>query len=275
MKKQLKIKDHLVSKEDFLVLEHLPGVLKTQPHITDKELAKYYESAQYISHSSGTGLFDGVYAFFSRLMLSKKFNLIKKHLDKDSVVLDFGCGKGAFVSFLSNKGYDSIGIENNKNAIKQCVENNIKTKPSIKEIATGFKAICFWHSFEHLSNYKQILSSISELIDDHGTVLIALPNYESFDAKYYGSFWAAYDVPRHRFHFSSAGLINTMSDAGFTFIKKHPLLLDAFYVSMLSEKYKNNKLYFLFGFVVGLISNCLGLLSSNFSSSTYIFKKSN
>ena len=126
-----------------------------------------------------------------------------------------------------------------------------------------------------MSNYKQILSSISELIDDHGTVLIALPNYESFDAKYYGSFWAAYDVPRHRFHFSSAGLINTMSDAGFTFVKKHPLLLDAFYVSMLSEKYKNNKLYFLFGFVVGLISNCLGLLSSNFSSSTYIFKKSN
>ena len=101
MKKQLKIKDHLVSKEDFLVLEHLPGVLKTQPHITDKELAKYYESAQYISHSSGTGLFDGVYAFFSRRMLSKKFNLIKKHLDKDSVVLDFGCGKGAFVSFYN------------------------------------------------------------------------------------------------------------------------------------------------------------------------------
>ena len=90
---------------------------------------------------------------------------------------------------------------------------------------------------------------------------------------YYGSGWAAFDVPRHRFHFSPNGLKSAMADFGFKPVNTHPLYLDAFYISMISEKYKNNKLYFLFGILIGLISNVMGLFNSNYSSTAFIFKK--
>jgi hypothetical protein len=106
-----------------------------------------------------------------------------------------------------------------------------------------------------------------------GFVLIAVPNFMSYDANHYKEMWAAYDVPRHRYHFSPAGLKSVMDNAGFDFIKKHPLLLDSYYISMLSEKYKKSKLFFLKGLVVGFVSNFTAIFTSNYSSSAFVFKK--
>ena len=131
----------------------------------------------------------------------------------------------------------------------------------------------FYYILFDISNYKSFLHSLKSLTSKNAKVLIALPNYLSFDAMYYGSGWAAFDVPRHRFHFSPNGLKSVMANFGFKLVNTHPLYLDAFYISMISEKYKNNKLYFLFGILIGLISNVMGLFNSNYSSSAFIFKK--
>ena len=171
------------------------------------------------------------------------------------------------------KGYGCSGVENNEVAISQLKKQNIKHYTSVQGLTKKTDLIMFWHSFEHISNYEDVLNSLKTLTSKNAKVLIALPNYLSFDARYYGSGWAAFDVPRHRFHFSPIGLKSAMADYGFKLVETHPLYLDAFFISMVSEKYKNRKFYFLYGVLIGLISNLLAFFNSNYSSSAFIFKK--
>ena len=182
-------------------------------------------------------------------MLSSKYKMIKKHINHKSNIVDFGCGKGEFVLKLSNKGYTCFGVENNDLAISQLKRQNIKHYESFQGLPEKTDLIMFWHSFEHVSNYESVLNSLKSLTSKNAKVLIALPNYLSFDARYYGSGWAAFDVPRHRFHFSPKGLKSVMADFGFKLVNTHPLYLDAFYISMISEKYKNNKENILFNII--------------------------
>jgi len=169
--------------------------------------------------------------------------------------------------------FNAIGIENNPSAIKNCRLKKLKTYKSLNDIKQNINLISFWHSFEHVSNYKEILTQSNKLLVKDGFVLIAVPNFMSYDANHYKEMWAAYDVPRHRYHFSPAGLKSVMDNAGFDFIKKHPLLLDSYYISMLSEKYKKSKLFFLKGLIVGFVSNFSAIFTSNHSSSAFVFKK--
>ena len=273
MKTPIKIKDHFLSKESFVVSDYKPGVLKTEPNLNSKELQKYYNSDKYLSHSKSNSFFGKIYSKASTLMLSSKYKIVEKHINYKSNIVDFGCGKGDFVLKLLNKGYSCFGVENNELAISKLKKQNIKHYRSIEELTKKIDFIMFWHSLEHVSNYESVLYSLKSLTSKNAKVLIALPNYLSFDARYYGSVWAAFDVPRHRFHFSPNGLKSVMADFGFKLVNTHPLYLDAFYISMISEKYKNNKLYFLFGMFIGLISNVMGLFNSNYSSSAFIFKK--
>jgi len=273
MKTPIKIKDHFLSKETFIVSDYKQGVLKTEPGLNSKELQKYYNSDKYLSHSKSSSFFGKIYSKASTLMLSSKYQMIEKHINHKSNIVDFGCGKGDFVLKLSNKGYNCSGVENNELAISQLKKRNIKHYKSVDELTKKIDFIMFWHSLEHISNYESVLDNLKSLTSKNAKVLIALPNYLSFDARYYGSGWAAFDVPRHRFHFSPNGLKSVMADFGFKLVNTHPLYLDAFYISMISEKYKNNKLYFLFGILIGLISNLIGFFNSNYSSSAFIFKK--
>ena len=273
MKPPIKIKDHFLSKESFVVSHYKSGILKTEPNLNSKELQKYYNSDKYLSHSKSNSFLGKIYSKASTLMLSIKYKMIKKHIDHKSNIVDFGCGKGDFVLKLSDKGYRCFGVENNELAISQLESQNIKHYKSIEELTKKIDFIMFWHSLEHVSNYESVLDSLKSLTSKNAKVLIALPNYLSFDARYYGSGWAAFDVPRHRFHFSPNGLKSVMADFGFKLVNTHPLYLDAFYISMISEKYKNNKLYFFSGILIGLISNLIGLFNSNYSSSAFIFKK--
>ena len=273
MRQDLKIKDQLVTGEDFIVSQHLDGVLKTKPVLSEKDLFKYYDSSKYISHNKGRGLFNRLFDFFSECMLKKKFNMIKPYIKQNSLVADFGCGTGSFLSFVSKKGLNTIGIENNPTAIKSCRLKKLKIYKSLNDIKLNIDLISFWHSFEHVSNYNEILTQSNKLLLKDGFVLIAVPNFMSYDASHYKEMWAAYDVPRHRYHFSPAGLKSVMDNAGFDFIKKHPLLLDSYYISMLSEKYKESKLFFLKGLIVGFVSNLMAVFTSNHSSSAFVFKK--
>jgi len=274
MKIEKKIKDHFLTKESFTIVKHDKGVLRTTPDLSDNALSKYYESEQYASHTRVRGFLGSLYVFFSRLMLKFKFGTIKRHIKEEGLVVDFGCGNGDFLSYVSAQNNRVVGIENNKRAIEFCEKRQIKVLSSIFSVHSKINIITFWHSFEHLSSPKKIIAAVKKLTDKDSVVVIALPNYKSFDAKYYDKFWAAYDVPRHRFHYSKLGIKQTMKKLGFHCVKTKPMFLDAFYISMISEKYKNNKLFFVSGFVIGMISNLLGFFNSNYSSNLFVFKKS-
>ena len=273
MKQDLKIRDHFLTKEVFNVFEHSEGVLKTQPDLDEKTLKKYYDSSQYSSHNNIGGFIGFLYSLSAYIMLSFKFRVLAKHINKESLIVDFGCGKGGFLSYLKKKKYTVVGVDSNKKARDKCLEKNLKTYKSINDFKENIDTITFWHSFEHVSNPNEILDQINSQSKDNLTVVIALPNYRSFDAKHYGAFWAAYDVPRHRYHYSQIGIKKLMKSHGFECLKTKPMLLDAFYISILSEKHRKNKLSFFKGIIAGLISNLSALYSSNYSSSVFVFKK--
>ena len=273
MKQDLKIRDHFLTKEVFNVVEHIEGVLKTEPDLDEKTLKKYYDSSQYSSHNNIGGCIGFLYSLSARIMLRFKFRVLAKHINKESLIVDFGCGTGGFMSSLKKKKYNVVGVDSNKKARDKCLEKKLTTFKSIKDFKENIDAITFWHSFEYVSNPNEILNQIINQSKNNLTVVIALPNYRSFDAKHYGAFWAAYDVPRHRFHYSARGIKKLMKSYGFECLKTKPMLLDAFYISIMSEKYKKSKLSFVKGIMVGLISNLAGLFSSSYSSSVFVFKK--
>ena len=273
MKKDLKIKDHFLSNEVFNVVEHSEGVLKTRPDLDENSLKKYYDSSQYSSHYNIGGFMGFLYSISAYIMLRFKFRVLAKHINKESLIVDFGCGTGGFMSFLKKKKHTVVGVDNSKKARDKCLDKKLTTYKSIKDLKENIDAITFWHSFEHVSEPNEILDQIINQSKNSLTVVIALPNYKSFDAKYYRAFWAAYDVPRHRFHYSPMGIKKLMKSYGFECLKAKPMLLDAFYISIMSEKYKKSKLSFVKGIIVGLVSNLLGLFSSSYSSSVFVFKK--
>ena len=273
MKKDLKIKDHFLSNEVFNVVEHSEGVLKTRPDLDENSLKKYYDSSQYSSHYNIGGFMGFLYSISAYIMLRFKFKVLAKHINKESLIVDFGCGTGGFMSFLKKKKHTVVGVDNSKKARDKCLDKKLTTYKSIKDLKENIDAITFWHSFEHVSEPNEILDQIINQSKNSLTVVIALPNYKSFDAKYYRAFWAAYDVPRHRFHYSPMGIKKLMKSYGFECLKAKPMLLDAFYISIMSEKYRKSKLSFVKGIMVGLISNLLGFFSSSYSSSVFVFKK--
>ena len=106
-----------------------------------------------------------------------------------------------------------------------------------------------------------------------GLLIIAVPNHTSYDAEYYKEFWAAYDVPRHVYHFSKSGMEKLFNSEKWEMKKIKPLLLDSYYISILSEKYKKNPLFWLRGGIVGAISNFKASKTGEFSSLIYIIEK--
>lgn len=271
----MRIKDHFLTKELFTVEEtSTKGVFRTQDLPT--ELDRYYESPDYISHNQDSGgLKERLYKFLQAFNLKYKKEILKDELLPSSTVLDYGCGAGEFLKFIEND-YRTFGLEPNEAARSFSSQKLKKTQiiSQLDEIAdNSFDAITLWHVFEHIDNQEEILNLFYSKLKSNGSLIIAVPNPTSYDGKKYKEFWAAYDVPRHVYHFTKNGMEKLMNDENWKIKKIKPLLLDSFYISMLSEKYKKSRLYWLKGLVFGAISNFKALKTGEFSSLIYIIEK--
>ena len=273
----MKIKDHFLSQEEFEIIEtEIQGIYKTSPLPDD--LSKYYESKNYISHHQDSGsLKEKVYKFLQKFNLNYKKNIIKNEIGTHLKILDYGCGAGEFVKFIENK-YTTFGFEPNKNARNFAKQKSEKTvfisNPELTEIENeSLDAITLWHVFEHIEEREKYLKIFHDKLKPNGLLIIAVPNHTSYDGKKYKEFWAAYDVPRHIWHFSKSGMEKLMKNENWKIRKIKPLLLDSYYISMLSEKYKKNPLFWLFGAIHGAISNFKASKTGEFSSLIYISKK--
>ena len=273
--KDLKIKDFLVSGEQFsLVKNEEHGFLQTFPQPEVEELSKYYESEAYISHTdSKKGLLDFLYQRVKRYSINKKVSLINKLNVGSGSLLDVGAGTGDFLKVAQDKGWKISGIEPSEKAREIAKEKNIQLKESIEEfVDEKFDVVTLWHVLEHLPNLDASIQKIESLIADGGVLIIAVPNFNSYDAIRYQNFWAAYDVPRHLWHFSQNS-IRSIFSSELKLVKTKPMLFDAFYVSLLSEKYKTGNNFSLRAFWVGFRSNLAAMKSGEFSSLIYCFKK--
>ena len=267
----MKVKDYFYSQEIFdVVPSDNEGILKTLNIPAD--LSKYYNSENYISHTNNKkGLKEIIYSLIQKQNLKYKFNLIQKFFQGNKIV-DCGCGNGIFLEFMKNKGYQIQGFEpSSTGKIETEKRLKIKLASNFDEI-NKVDVITLWHVLEHIPNPDEILKELKNKLNDDGILIIALPNHESYDAKIYGEFWAAYDVPRHVFHYSKDGAINYFSKF-FKVKTTAPLLFDSYYISLLSGNYKQNSFSFLSALKNGFLSNQKAKNDGNYSSVVYILTK--
>lgn len=141
---------------------------------------------------------------------------------------------------------------------------------------TKYDAITLWHVLEHVHALADTLQTITGQLKTGGTIFIAVPNYQSPDGGHYQAHWAGYDVPRHLWHFSTETMTTLLKKVGLKIVEIKPMKLDAFYVSLLSEGYRNpNKPKWLAAttaFIRGLHSNVAAAKTTNHSSLIYIAK---
>jgi len=270
----LKAKDHLVSKETFEIKWSEKCNYAETSLPKDILLSRYYETDNYNSHKTETKSFlDLLYKTVQKSMLYYKAGFIRPRIKGN--VLDVGGGVGVFAAYLAHKKFEITVVEPNKKGLEACTKKGLNTYLSVADLPTNkrYSATTMWHVLEHLMAPEKTLQELRALMETDALLIIAVPNFNSHDARYYGSEWAALDVPRHLWHFTHKGLIDLVEPLGFVVIAQKPLWFDVFYISYLSEKNRRKKLPFLRGLLVGTICTFRALIDGEHSSNIYVFKK--
>lgn len=272
----LKTKDFALSGEEFsLYYDEEHDMLITKPVPDTKALSAYYKSDNYISHTDAKrNLMEWIYAIVKKYMLGKKISLVEQFSEKGNL-LDIGAGTGAFLEVANKNGWNVLAVEPNENAKAFIEKKNIKVCSDIFNLQSKkFNVITMWHVLEHMPNLQKTIQQLNSLLEHNGYLFIAVPNYKSFDAAYYKSYWAAYDVPRHLWHFSQNSIKKLFADTSLNVVKTLPMYFDAYYVSLLSEQYKKNKRPWFKAMYVGYQSNKKAKRTGEYSSLLYVLKKS-
>ncbi len=280
--------DFTVTKEKFNIVSCINcNFLFTNPRPDQSVIEKYYDSQNYISHSNTKkGIVNSIYQIVRSYSLLKKVRLINKLYrleNKDEIpreLLDIGSGTGEFLTKANENGWRGIGVEPNLKAREQALANHsleIYKEEDVNTLGSGrFDVITMWHVLEHVHNLNERVEEIYNLLKLGGLSIIAVPNHLSYDAKKYKKDWAAYDVPRHLYHFDPNSIKRLFKKHNLSHVNSLPMKFDSFYVSLLSEKNIANRNRFLAAFMNGAISN---LKTNNnpekYSSVIYIFKKTN
>lgn len=276
-------KDFFLTQEFFRLSECKKcGLIITENAPDKHEISKYYKSENYISHSDSHKKFllSYMYKKVRNIMLKKKFKIIHKHKPLAGKLLDIGCGTGYFIQYMTEKKWYCLGVEANKDAMEFATKNfglNVLSSDDFlsKKNIGNFDVITLWHVLEHLHDLNDYLNKINLNLTNDGLLILALPNPESYDASYFKEYWAAWDVPRHLWHFRKNTLIQLMKKNNFELNEIYAMPFDLFYVTLLSASYK--KKFALFDIPY---ASLLGLTQTIFnkykcSSLTYVFKKKN
>ncbi|QOD59814.1 class I SAM-dependent methyltransferase [Polaribacter haliotis] len=269
----LNCKDFTVSKETFQVMKNEEyEMLVTCP--VPENLEDYYKSEDYISHTdSKKSLIDKIYQLVKNYTLKQKLSLLNSFETESKLVLDIGAGTGDFLKVCKNDNWEVLGVEPNLDARKIASKKGIELTENLSEITKQqFDVITLWHVLEHVPDLKRTIKTLKSLLKPKGRIIVAVPNYKSCDAKSYKEYWAAYDVPRHLWHFSQKSIHKLFSEVDMIVDETLPMKFDAYYVSLLSEKYKAGKTNPLKAFYRGFLSNFNAMKSSEYSSFIYVIK---
>ena len=269
----LNCKDNTVSGKYFEVMMHQEyEMLVTSP--VPKNLENYYKSETYISHTdSKKTFFDKIYQGVKNHTLKQKLILLNSFKSGSKSVLDFGAGTGDFLKICKNNNWQVLGIEPSAEARENAVKKGIYLKENLLDITNQkFDVITLWHVLEHVENLKSTIKVLKSLLQPEGRIVVAVPNYKSYDAAFYKEHWAAYDVPRHLWHFSQKAIHKLFLEVEMIVEETLPMKFDSYYVSLLSEKYKTGKSNPAKAFYRGFLSNISAKSTSEYSSLIYVIK---
>ncbi len=275
LKNYLTVKDNSVSKETFeLLYDENLDLLITSPQPAEDVLGRYYESDDYISHTDGKrSIFEKAYHFVKNIALKNKLSLINDLQKSRGSLLDIGAGTGDFLLVAKKNGWKTVGIEPSEKAKAIAQRKGVELRSNLSDFADhSFDIITMWHVLEHVPNLENQIKELKRLLKPDGSIIIAVPNFKSFDANYYKEFWAAYDVPRHLWHFSKTAMEKLFAAENLKLVKILPMKFDSFYVSLLSEKYKTGKMNYFKAFSIGLKSNLKAKKNFEYSSHIYVLK---
>jgi len=270
----LECKDYTVSSEIYQVqLNKEFEMLVTTP--VPKNLGDYYKSENYISHTDAKdSLFDKVYQSVKSITLKRKLKLINSFNTKTKTILDVGAGTGDFLKVCKNNSWEVLGTEPNLDARKIAEQKGVLLQEDLSKLtAQKFDVITLWHVLEHVENLQEYIKSLKGLLKSNGRIILAVPNFKSFDANYYKDIWAAFDVPRHLWHFSQTSIAKLFETENMIVEKTLPMKFDSYYVSLLSEKYKHGKMKVASAFYRGFISNKKASKTGEYSSLIYVIKE--
>lgn len=271
--KPIIVKDHLVSHETFKIVYDCDlGAWKTSPCLSESKLKAYYPKEGYLSHADkANSLKDSLYLWVKARNIQTKLAWIPINRTHPKL-LDFGAGNGAFALAAQAKGWDVHTQEFSESASESLKKKGLKSI-DVSEQKDVYGVITLWHVFEHLPNPDRQLTTFFNALTPGGILVIAVPNIDAWDAKHYGSQWAAYDVPRHLWHYNKSAIAQLAYNAGFKVLKTHNMYWDAFYISLLSEQYRQSKYPWIKAFFKGIVSNFFGWSNKNTSSLTFILQK--
>ncbi len=262
LKNVLSAKDYTVSGETFVVVECNSCSLRFTQDVPDvASISPYYKSENYISHTNTSkGLINRLYQSVRKRTLKQKRKLIEKAtgITKGNL-LDVGSGTGAFANEMKMAGWQVTGLEPDNDARtvgKQLYNIELADINQFYKLpVSSYDAITMWHVLEHVHDLQGYIAQLKSLLKENGKLFIAVPNYTSKDAAVYNEHWAAYDVPRHLYHFSPRSMKVLVEKHGLKIVQYNPMWYDSFYVSMLSSKYRNGKTNLFAAFFNGLGSN--------------------
>lgn len=276
----LTVKDHSVSGEEFVLWQCRDCSLRfTQDAPDEESIGRYYQSPDYISHSNTSkGLVNRLYQLVRNHTLGEKAKLVISYTKKQGRVLDLGAGIGAFLDTMKKKGWEVEGIEPDNGARQQAGELfglSLSGTEQLQNFApASFDAITLWHVLEHVHQLHPYMERLKSLLRPGGRIFIAVPNYDSLDATIYKLFWAAYDVPRHLYHFTPRSMKVLASRHQLDIETQLPMWYDSLYISLLSSRYKNKKTNWIGAFISGVRSNLKAAFNKNYCSSLiYILRK--
>jgi 2-polyprenyl-3-methyl-5-hydroxy-6-metoxy-1,4-benzoquinol methylase len=273
----LTAKDHTVSQKEFVIWQCQQCTLRfTQDVPSEDSIGDYYKAEEYISHTdTSKGFINKLYKKVRVYTLQQKANFVISETGlKNGSILDLGCGTGAFLDVIQNKGWMVTGVEPDEDARKRAKTlYNLEVLPSsaFKNLPSrSFDAITLWHVLEHVHDLHNYINQLKKVLKDKGKIFIAVPNYNSSDADSYKLYWAAYDVPRHLYHFTPKTMALLMQQHGLKIISMKPMWFDSYYVSMLSSKYKNGKIKWP-GAVINGFKSTLKTIQNTERSSSLIY----
>ncbi len=274
----MKVKDYFLTQEEFELYQcDQCGLVFTEPRPAPDVIGNYYKSDKYYSHQQNAiGFIPRIYELVKIVNLKRKANIALDVLPKGRL-LDIGCGVGDFLLQIKKLGWDIMGVEPSEQA-RTIAESRLGFKPLLPSEYSSlpdqsFDVITMWHVLEHVDDLKFQTKELKRLLKPGGRLIIALPNYQSFDCQYYNDKWAAWDVPRHLNHFSCDCLQGILNSKDFKYIDNQRLVWDSYYISYLSEQYLGHRLPLIRGLWTGLKSNCKALHSGMYSSLVYRYEK--